>query len=882
MSLGTDFQVNTYTAHHQSRSSIARLEGGGFVVTWRSDLQDGSGFGVYGQRYLEDGTPAGGEFHVSTFTTGNQSNPVVTTLHNGGFVVAWESDGQDGSGLGVYAQQYTAAGVKVGVEFRANTATANDQSEFIVTALNDGGYVIAWESEGQDGSGLGLYGHAYNSDGSAKTAEFLINTYTANNQIDVQIASLADGGFVATWNSFTQDGSFGGIFAQRYTSAGAKTGAEFQVNTVTAGEQTNPSVAGLNDGGFVVAWRTGDGSSSGIHAQRYDSGGNTSGAEVLVNTYTTDQQRRPSVTSLEDGGYVIVWESRFQDGSSTGIYGQKYTSDGTSVGGEFRIHTHTNGGQFSAKVDALTDGGFVVAWSSDHTGQRDSFAQVFHPSGQPYGEEIALNGTGSGSQYVEVTALSGAGFAASWMSLGSDGSGFGIEAVVHSAGTTIEGTAGADTLIGGSGADIIKGLDGDDTLQGGAGTDRLYGGSGADDFHFEAGGGLDIVYDFEDGIDTITFIGGDFADLIFNPYNVTDTEITSIQGGRMVLRNVTPGQLTESDFHFERLGVDGGANADTLVGTIANEQFSGGAGVDRITTRGGEDLIEFQPANGLDIVYDFENGSDLIGFFGHKFSDLDISVYNGADVEIRSDFGGRMVLRNVDIADFDEADFIFEETGNYYINGTSGSDTLKGSAGNDVISGAQGNQDRLYGNGGDDVFLFETNGGLDIVYDFEDGKDKIWYINGDFNDLSISVYNGVDAEIRSTEGGRMVLRNTAIADLTQADFSFADRDGVSGTAGADTLIGTDAHEVFSGGAGTDRFYGNGGTDAFEFQTAGGLDIVYDFEDGRDFISYAGGAFSEMTITAYNGTDANIVSDAGGRMVLRNVAVADLTAEDFLF
>jgi hypothetical protein len=53
---------------------------------------------------------------------------------------------------------------------------------------------------------------------------------------------------------------------------------ETRVNTTTASEQVQPTVAALSDGGYVVTWMSGtwapasgqDGSGYGIYAQRYD------------------------------------------------------------------------------------------------------------------------------------------------------------------------------------------------------------------------------------------------------------------------------------------------------------------------------------------------------------------------------------------------------------------------------------------------------------------------------------------------------------------------------------------------------------------------------------------------------------------------------------
>ena len=82
------------------------MSDGGFVVVWRSSGQDGSGEGVYGQRFATDGTPAGGEFRVNEGTPGSQYQPDVIGLAGGGFVVAWYSDWYDISGTGSYSDVY--------------------------------------------------------------------------------------------------------------------------------------------------------------------------------------------------------------------------------------------------------------------------------------------------------------------------------------------------------------------------------------------------------------------------------------------------------------------------------------------------------------------------------------------------------------------------------------------------------------------------------------------------------------------------------------------------------------------------------------------------------------------------------------------------------
>ena len=258
---GPEFQISSYTYdrypyNHQLDPDIATLADGGFVVTWHSAGQDGSEWGVYGQRYDAAGVATGPEFQVNTYTSNNQYNPVVAALADGGFVVIWQSDHQDGSYTGVYGQRYDAAGIVVGPEFRVDGSAYDYHRSPAITALADGGFVVTWTSQGQDGSGAGIYAQRYDASGVATGAEARVNTTTNSAQSDSSVSALADGGFVVVWadQSGTADTSSTGVIGQRFDAAGAAVGGEFRVNTETDSTQDEPSVTGLQGGGFVVTW----------------------------------------------------------------------------------------------------------------------------------------------------------------------------------------------------------------------------------------------------------------------------------------------------------------------------------------------------------------------------------------------------------------------------------------------------------------------------------------------------------------------------------------------------------------------------------------------------------------------------------------------------
>jgi len=232
------------------------------VIAWNTPHQDGSSTGIYAQRFNSDDTPLGSEFQVNTFWQGVQSGPNVLGLKNGGFVIAWTS-GHDGNNKGVFAQLFDNSGVPLGLEFQVNTYALGYQVGPQMAALPNGDFMITWNSYHSqfwtlpDGSSYkGIYARRYDSSGVEIGEEFKVNTYTAHNQDQPRIATLFDGTFVITWTSKNQDGSERGVYGQYFSETGSPLGDEFQVNTFTTGNQQRSAVAGLANGGFVVAFES--------------------------------------------------------------------------------------------------------------------------------------------------------------------------------------------------------------------------------------------------------------------------------------------------------------------------------------------------------------------------------------------------------------------------------------------------------------------------------------------------------------------------------------------------------------------------------------------------------------------------------------------------
>ena len=157
-----ELQINSsYITHIQQFPSVAMDADGDFVVTWQSDRQDGDAYGVFSRKYNSSGVAQDVEFQVNTYTAGSQTYPSIATDSDGDFVVVWTSEDQDGSGYGIFAQRYDSSGVAQGSEFQVNTYTTSHQQYPAVVMDSDGDYVVVWQSDGQDGNGYGIFARSY-------------------------------------------------------------------------------------------------------------------------------------------------------------------------------------------------------------------------------------------------------------------------------------------------------------------------------------------------------------------------------------------------------------------------------------------------------------------------------------------------------------------------------------------------------------------------------------------------------------------------------------------------------------------------------------------------------------------------------------------------
>ncbi|MBR57564.1 MAG: hypothetical protein CMH54_05840 [Myxococcales bacterium] len=392
--------TNTITTGDQIQPDIATATNGDYLIVWATTTTasgPGSSTEIAGRWFHADGCPYGtafngnfescdpvagedgGEFVINSTTLAEQSFPAVAINSEGKAMVTWMSLNQDGNGEGVFGRLVDGTG-PLGDEFQVNTFSQYNQNSPTVIALTDGSFVVSWVSDHEDGDLRGIVVRVFDSNGNPITDNIVANSYVTNFQVRPTVAALQNGGFVAAWASFMQD---------------------------------NPGLADM-----------------GTFLQVFDSKGNRVGGEVHANQETNDNQDYPACASVSANLFLCSWVTDNQDGAGSGIYGRLFANDGNPIGDEFQINSSSPGNQAMPYAFSLGSGGAGVAWQAD-VGISDSetFVRYFNGLGIPIGDDAQLNVTTSGSQQDVRCAGAPQGQAVcTWMSQGQDGS---QNAIIH-------------------------------------------------------------------------------------------------------------------------------------------------------------------------------------------------------------------------------------------------------------------------------------------------------------------------------------------------------------------------------------------------------------------------------------------------------------------
>lgn len=447
-------------------------------------------------------------------------------------------------------------------ETQVNTYTFRTQDCQQAVALSDGGWVVTWRSDRQDGSLSGIYQQAYNADGTTRGAESRVNTETVGDQSHPDITALADGGWGVTWVVSQQNTSSAEIHQRAFwineapivQTIAAQTATEARPFKFTYAANTFVDPNAMDKITITATLANGDPLPSWLvfnAATRTFSGtpGYTNIGAIGIRVTATDMEGETAVSS-----FTLTVEKETPPAKTI-----KGTSDDdTLVGGSQKDALYGYGG------DDILDG---KAGADDmHGGIGDDI--YIADNADDYVEEKSGEGTDLVKASVDFTL----GAHVENLKLTGTAS---IDGAGNELANTITGNAASNTLSSGAGDDKLLGNDGDDALFGGSGNDVLAGGNGGDALY--GGTGKDAVSAGD---------GGEKA-----------------HGG------------SRDDRLYGGAGNDalsGGSGRDALYGGAGRDKLSGEAGADKLHGGGGADMFIFTPlkdstvaAAGRDTIFDF-------------------------------------------------------------------------------------------------------------------------------------------------------------------------------------------------------------------------------------------------------------------------------------
>jgi len=601
--------------------------------------------------------------------------------------------------------------------------------------------------------------------------EFIANTTLTDAQRRGQITAIDNDRFVATWadDSGASADADRAIRAQVFDADGTPIGNELLVNTTLTGDQDLPTVAGLDGGGFVVAWE--DDNTNEIRGLRFDNDGNV----VSTNASTDDFQINstagtpldPHVSALVGGGFVAIWQE-------DEIRARIFDADGIPLDDDFVVNTTTAGFQVTPAVAVLANGGFVATW--DDNNANDIKARIFNAEGDAVANDFIVT-LESGAHDPRVTALANGNFVVTWIS-GNAFDSLGVTAkIFDSLGTQIGGEIFVNTITSGP-----------------QGTGQI-----PLDITALNDGGFYVVWIDNSGLggDPDNSIRGQRFDsdghrvgdeLLINQTTTGIQEhptVTELSDGRIAVQ-YDDQSSGNSDVRIRILdprdnSISGTNGNDTILGTHDDTTIHANLGNDTVTGLDGDDTIYGEAGN--DTLNGGAGDDQLFGGSG--------------DDELT---GG---------------------TGYDTLNGGSGNDTLNGNDGNDILIGGSGN-DILMGGAGDNSLA----GGLgDDTYYVDFATDTITELADQGSDTIVTDVSFSLQTIANFEN--LTLSGTDPINGTGNDLA----NSITGNTANNTLIGNGGDDILTGGLGADSMTGGTGADWFNYALPAEFgDTVFDFSN----------------------------------------------------
>jgi Ca2+-binding RTX toxin-like protein len=545
------------------------------------------------------------------------------------------------------------------VEFTANNGITNDAQFLPVTiGLADNRFLTIWVDNANnvdDDAGTDIIGRIFDAEGNPDGAAFQLNLANfLDGETDPAVAALPDGGFVVAYeDNGTGAGGDAAIRFQRFDAAGAPvTSGTIASGTNGGVVNSNPTIAVFANGDYVVSYQQRSAGDTDVIARIVNGGTNVVGGPIQAGQNSVDVDANPDTIVLSNGNILTAYEEN--DAAVTGIEAQINTAAGGLVS-----NVQASGAGTDPHAAALTGGGYALVWQ-DAANNGNIRAEVRNNINGVVTANFLVQGGDNSQNEPDVVALKDGGFFVVW----DDDSAGALQGQRFSSTGTVIGTTVTITS-GGAITDPELGLTDDGR----------------------------ILVTFNNQVGEISQVILDPRDDVINGDGTSEVITSRIDGATM----------------------NGLGGNDTLLGQGETDRLDGGADADLLKGRGGDDTYFVD--NLGDVVDESDagsNGNDTVQ------ASVSFSLSDGARV--------KGPVENLSLIGMAAIDGAGNDLGNTIV-GNVASNILTGGAGIDVLTGGPG------GDGFAFVAALDKQTNVDTIVDFSPAEDTVILDNAIFAKL---------------------------------------------------------------------------------------------------------------------------------------------------
>ncbi len=406
--IGSNFKVNDDPLTGNNSPFFAANNEGDFVIVWLRNYQD-----IMAQRFNKNGQRVGNNILVDNNPGWNTSEPSVAVSNDGSFIVMWSSQLYSGDSQ-VYAKPFDNSGNPFGWIILVSESALGSSSigGGRTIAVDDAGnYCLTWSSS-QASSSSKIYLQKINSSGQKVGNNILVSIPNDNSRNYCRdIVSTKDGNFLFTWmKAFDYPGTGGGVFGRIYNSNGYFVTDEFMIYSEPSASWNPVYASSDKDSTFIVLWLRYDEH----YLQKIKSNGEFIGETVMVRYNSTNigYSYNSGLTDIFDNHFFIAPE--FYERQDQNIYVQKFNIDLQPIGTFDKLHDDVgSANQKKSLVKFNLTGKSIVLWEDQRNGRYDLYAQVYDENYNPIGNNLQINETNADYWQLydkEVNCLSDGSF----------------------------------------------------------------------------------------------------------------------------------------------------------------------------------------------------------------------------------------------------------------------------------------------------------------------------------------------------------------------------------------------------------------------------------------------------------------------------------------